>query len=85
MYDNALNSDMSSLQNVPCAIIPAQFVKNWRQWLSRPSDVLRPDMVDNTLLICEHGLLALDPNSPTDLDSSLAIIKRSDWEILENL
>jgi ubiquitin carboxyl-terminal hydrolase 48 len=42
-------------------------------------------MVDNSAFICEHDLLAVDPNSPLDFDSTLAIIKRSDWDVLETL
>ena len=84
MYDNALNRNSIFLENVPCVLIPVQFLKNWRQWLNRPTET-KPEKVDNSPFICEHDLLAVDPNSTLDLDSTLAIIKRSDWDILETL
>ncbi|OBZ75519.1 Ubiquitin carboxyl-terminal hydrolase 48 [Grifola frondosa] len=85
MHDNALNGNTVLLENVPCAIVPAQFIRSWRQWLLRPGEVCRPEGVDNSSFICEHGMLVLDPNSASDLDSSVAIIKRSDWDVLEEL
>ena len=51
----------------------------------RPGDVARPEAVDNSQFICEHGLLAFDPNVSGDLDASMTIIKRSDWDALEEL
>ncbi|GBE82261.1 cysteine proteinase [Sparassis latifolia] len=85
MHDNALNGNTALLENVPCAIVPAHFVRAWRQWLLHPVEVQRPESVDNSQFLCEHGLLCLDPNSGTDLDSSVAIIKRSDWDVLEDI
>jgi len=85
MHDNTLNGNMALLENVPCAIVPAHFIRSWRQWLLRPTETPRPDAVDNTPFICEHDLLAFDPNCPTDLNASLAVIKRSDWNALEML
>jgi hypothetical protein len=84
MHDSSLIKNTTSLENVPCALIPAQFLKSWRQWLNRPTEA-RPEKVDNTAFICEHNLLAVDPNSPLDFDSSLAVIKRKDWDVLETL
>ena len=84
MHDIKLTRNTTSLDNVPCVLIPARFLKSWRQWLNRPSDA-RPEKVDNTPFICEHDLLAIDPNSPLDSDSSFAVIKRSDWDVLETL
>ena len=34
---------------------------------------------------CEHGLLTFDPNVIGDVDTSMSIIKRSDWAVLEEL
>lgn len=85
MHDNTLSDDILLLEGVPYALIPTNFVKNWKQWLNRPTETVRPDSIDNTSFICEHDKLVLDPNSPTDLDSSLVVIKRSDWEVLETL
>lgn len=85
MHDNALNGNTLLLENVPCAIVPARFVRAWRQWLIRPAEVSRPDGVDNSQFLCEHGLLALDPNANSDMDSSVAVVKRTDWEIIQEL
>jgi len=85
MHDYALSGNLTLLEHVPCAIVPAQFVRSWRQWLARPTEAARPEAVDNTVFICEHEMLVLDPNIPMDLDSSVAIIKRSDWESLEEM
>lgn len=84
MHDNIVTRNTTSLDNVPCVLIPAQFLNRWRQWLNRPT-ATRPEKVDNTAFICEHNLLAIDPNSALDFDSSLAVIKRSDWDVLETL
>lgn len=85
MHDNALTGSTLDLENVPCAILPAQFVRSWRRWLLRPAAIPRPAMVDNTHFICEHGKLVFDPNSPGDLNITIAMVKRSDWDILEDL
>jgi len=42
-------------------------------------------MIDNTLFICEHDKLVFDPNNPADLDPSISIIKRTEWDYLESL
>ena len=85
MHDNALNGNTQLLENVPCAIVSAQFVRTWKHWLLRPGEVPRPESVDNSAFICEHGLLSLDPNASSDLDSTVAIIKRGDWDLLQDL
>ncbi|CDO68332.1 hypothetical protein BN946_scf184799.g59 [Trametes cinnabarina] len=85
MHDNALNGNTALLEDVPCAIIPSQFVRSWRQWVMRPNELARPEAVDNSQFICEHGLLAFDPNESGDMDSSMTIVKRSDWDALEQL
>ena len=84
MHDNALAGNTNLLEHVPCALIPAHFIRSWRRWLFNPVNE-RPESVDTSQFICKHDLLVLDPNSSGDLDTSVAIIKRSDWEILETL
>jgi hypothetical protein len=83
MHEHAHTGNTSLLENVPCALIPAQFVRSWRQWLFHPGNG-RPHNVDTSQFICEHGLLTVDPNSPGDLDNA-AVIRRSDWEVLETM
>lgn len=85
MHDNALNGNTTLLEDVPCAIVQSHFVRSWRQWILRPGEVSRPEIVDNSLFVCEHGMLVFDPNITGDLDTSMAIIKRSDWNALEEL
>ncbi|KAJ7444900.1 hypothetical protein FB451DRAFT_1343700 [Mycena latifolia] len=85
MYDNALNGNISLLSDVPCALVPVGFVHAWRQWLGQPTEMIRPDRIDNTPFICEHELLAIDPNCPTDIDGSLVVVQRSDWDELERI
>ena len=85
MHDNALTGATRFLEHVPCALVPAQFIRLWKQWLFRPAGLPRPENVDNSPFICQHGLLVLDPNAAGDLDSSVAVITRSDWDILQEL
>ena len=85
MCDNALNGGIQLLERVPCAIVPAYFVRTWKQWLMHPADIPRPDGVDNSEFICQHGRLVIDPNVQSDLDTSAVIITRKDWETLEAL
>lgn len=85
MHDNALTGSNFDLENVPCAIVPAQFVKAWKKWLSRPGEATRPETVDNAPFFCEHGKLIIDPNCPGDLSTTVTIVKRSDWDALADL
>jgi hypothetical protein len=85
MHDNALTGATKFLEHIPCTIIPAQFVRTWKQWLFRPAELQRPEKVDSGRFVCDHGLLALDPNCAGDLDTSIAVITRSDWDVLESL
>jgi hypothetical protein len=84
MHEYALNGAMI-LEPASCAVVPAQFVRSWRQWLARPTEAMRPDAVDNTVFLCEHDRLVFDPNVPADFDSSIMVIRRTDWERLEGL
>jgi hypothetical protein len=85
MYENALNGNISLLSDVPCALVPMVFFRAWHQWLNQPTEMTRPDRIDNTPFICEHEMLAFDPNCPTDVDGLLVVIQRSDWDELERL
>jgi ubiquitin carboxyl-terminal hydrolase 48 len=85
MYENGLTRNTAFLENIPCCIVPTKFIRDWKQWLLKPTEVARPTIVDLKELNCEHKLIALDPNSPSDMDSSITLITRSDWDILESL
>ncbi|KAF9246150.1 hypothetical protein BU15DRAFT_39647 [Melanogaster broomeanus] len=84
MHDNALIGNTLLLENIPCAVLPADFIRNWRKWLSRPTDA-RPDKIDTSPLFCEHGNLVFDPNASNDWDNSIALIQMSEWRILDGL
>ncbi|KAJ7724461.1 hypothetical protein DFH07DRAFT_854832 [Mycena maculata] len=85
MYENALNGNISLLSDVPCALVPEAFVHAWREWVSQPAEEIRPDRIDNTPFICPHEMLAIDPNCPTDIQGSLVVIQRADWDELAKL
>ncbi|KAG6860930.1 hypothetical protein C0995_005885 [Termitomyces sp. Mi166 len=80
-----LSEDSVAADNVSCAIIPIDFAKKWRKWLERPTDSPRPERVDNTRFLCEHDMLVIDPNVPSEFESMTLLILRSDWDILESL
>ncbi|KAF8843558.1 cysteine proteinase [Paxillus ammoniavirescens] len=85
MHDNALIGNTLLLENILCAVLPADFVRTWRKWLSRPTEAPRPNKVDTSPLFCEHGNLVFDPNAQNDWDSSIALIQMSEWLILHEL
>jgi hypothetical protein len=84
MQENALNGNTALLENVPCALVPANFVREWRLWILRPGHHPRPARLDNSPYLCDHDRLALDLNGG-DLDRSVCLIRRPDWDALEEL
>ena len=84
MQENALNGNTALLENVACALIPASFVREWKLWILRPGHHPRPACLDNSPFLCDHNLLALDLNRG-DLDRSVCLVRRSDWEVLKEL
>ncbi|KAG1891149.1 hypothetical protein F4604DRAFT_1876310 [Suillus subluteus] len=85
MHDNALTGNTLLLENVPCAILPAHFVRLWRKWVTRPTDGRRPEGVNNSQFLCEHGHLLFDPNCPNDWDTSIAVVQMTEWMLLADL
>lgn len=85
MHDNALTGNTLLLENVPCAILPAHFVRLWRKWVTRPTDGPRPEGVNNSQFLCEHGHLVFDPNCPNDWDNSIAVVQMTEWMLLTDL
>lgn len=65
--------------------MPAEFIHSWRSWLLKPGTVQRPDSVDNSFLICEHGKLVIDLSNAHEFDEDLAVVTEGEWEILKNL
>ncbi|TFK42426.1 hypothetical protein BDQ12DRAFT_644097 [Crucibulum laeve] len=82
---DALTFGLDGSQSPFFTVLPTHFLNGWRKWVDNPTVHTRPGKVDNTPFLCEHEMLAFDPNCPTDLDSTLAIIKSEDWDILETL
>lgn len=66
------------------ALVPFSFIRDWRLWISKPKDTPRPEAIDNSWWICEHGSLTHDPNCPGDLDG-MVLILRTEWNMLEGL
>ena len=67
------------------AVLSTQFIKNWKRWVSNPLEQQRPERIDNTQFFCHHELLAIDLNCPSDLDSSIMIIRRDEWNVLNSM
>lgn len=72
-------------ENTPCAVIPTPFYKCWKRWVDHPAENTRPDTVDNEPFFCEHRLLIFDPNCQTDVDSTVTVIRREEWDALQRL
>lgn len=68
----------------PCAVVPEIFMRCWRQWLLRPTEAPRPELLDNSRFLCRHGKLSFDPNIEGDIDG-IAYVKLNDWNILEEM
>lgn len=85
MYENALSPNNTRLlQDVPCALIPADFVRTWRHYVYRPIKYPRPAGLDTACFVCKHDKLNIDPNS-NDLDSTICVIRRDDWDALTEM
>lgn len=85
MYENALGPNNTRLlQDVPCALVPADFARTWKQYIYRPMKYPRPEILDTTCFVCEHGKLNIDPNS-NDLDSTICVVRRDDWDALAEM
>lgn len=81
MLEYASDKDLF-LENVSCALIPLDFLRSWRRWINKPLEVTRPNNLDNSVFFCEHKMLNLDF---PDIESTAAIIKRTEWDQLETL
>lgn len=85
MFEHSLTGNMYFLEDVPCALVPAVFVRAWKQWITRPTESPRPGDIDTSPFLCEHQHLMFDPNCRSDIGEVLCIIKRVEWEILATL
>ncbi|KAF8498895.1 hypothetical protein JB92DRAFT_956190 [Gautieria morchelliformis] len=80
-----LDMDPDVVPGVSQVIVPAEFLRQWRAWISRPQENARPGTIDNTWLICQHKRLIIDPSVPQDLRKLLSLVSLADWEILQDL
>ncbi|TCD68915.1 hypothetical protein EIP91_009466 [Steccherinum ochraceum] len=85
MYDMAVISTTSAVEGEPCAIIPKHFASSWKQWLFRPTELQRPEGIDNTRFLCRHSNLIIDPNVASDVEGEVVVVRRQDYDVLENL
>ncbi|KAF8163463.1 hypothetical protein B0H34DRAFT_795175 [Crassisporium funariophilum] len=85
LLEQSLDAWTESVVAQPYAVIPSQFVKSWKRWLASSCENTRPETVDNASFLCEHGLLAFDPNCSIDLESTITIIRREEWDVLGTL
>lgn len=67
------------------AIVPTDFLRQWRSWINRPHEKPRPGPLDNTWLLCKHGRLIIDPNVSKDLNTSISLVPLPEWAILQEL
>lgn len=62
------------------ALLPTTFMVQWNAWTASPTTNSRPESIDTRFLLCEHGLLNVDPSREVDLDSDLVwVIKYDHW------
>lgn len=73
------------IKGASCAIIPSEFVREWRLWIQRPGDAQRPTGVDNSHLMCEHGDLIVNLTDSDDFDEDLAVVSVEEWEKISSL
>jgi ubiquitin carboxyl-terminal hydrolase 48 len=66
-------------------IIEASFIRTWRTWLQKPSDIERPASAETNDFFCAHGDLLLDFSNPSDFDDNLAVVTEQEYEILSQL
>lgn len=87
MYDSSTITHRSALEKVPYCFIPTKFLRDWKQWILKPTEVARPEEIDLWHLVCQCGFggFAINPNSALDLNSPIALILKSDWDILKEL
>ena len=82
--EDHFNSIMA-LADGPCAIVPSQFIRDWKRWVENGGEAIRPARIGTQELICEHGGLLIDLLDQHALDNSIAIISLKEWSTLLTL
>ncbi|KAF9526995.1 cysteine proteinase [Crepidotus variabilis] len=85
IYEPSLDDWSRGTGIISYAMLSSRFLKDWKRWLHNPSENPRPCKIDNAPLICQHDLLVVDPDCKTDMDTSITIIKRDDWDVLNSI
>ena len=73
------------IKDSPSAIVPSGFIREWRSWIQRPGDAQRPEGVDNSYIICEHGNLNVNLSDFGDFNEDFAIVSMAEWTTLSSL
>ncbi|KAG8769316.1 hypothetical protein FRC15_004641 [Serendipita sp. 397] len=78
---NPLTNGKIVLTGVTYALIPTNWVRSWMSWIGEPRRHSRPADVDNSIFLCSHDLLALDPCDATSLmNTDLSLVTLMQWE-----
>ncbi|KAH8116817.1 cysteine proteinase [Phellopilus nigrolimitatus] len=85
LHNDKVFGRQSIMDNIPCAIVPSAFIHEWTSWLVKPGEARRPVAIDNSYMLCDHGLLNVDLSDEFDFDDTLAVVTRAEWDLLQNL
>lgn len=70
------------VSGVSYAILPSAFLAHWKMWVAKPLVTERPERIDNSLMLCEHGLLLIDPAAPEDFrDDAICVVEEKHWRM----
>ncbi|KAG0370867.1 Ubiquitin carboxyl-terminal hydrolase 48 [Gamsiella multidivaricata] len=63
------------------------FMKSWLNYVKRPMGNARPTTIDNSSLLCRHGLFVFDLHHPVDAenDEDIFLVKEDEWMYLRAL
>ncbi|KAF9907802.1 hypothetical protein EC991_010494 [Linnemannia zychae] len=64
--------------------VSGEFMEKWQSFVKDPTNNKRPDMVDNSELLCKHNLFRFDFDDPVDQrnDDDISLIGERDWSYL---
>jgi hypothetical protein len=66
-------------------LIPYSFAYHWNRGARSPLIHERPDSIDNSPFLCEHGRLIIDFSDVSKYDPEYALIDQATWDKLCNL
>ncbi|KAF9121814.1 hypothetical protein BGW39_010236 [Mortierella sp. 14UC] len=64
--------------------VSGEFMEKWQSFVKDPANNKRPEMIDNSHLLCKHDLFRFDFDNPVDLnnDDDIALFEEKDWSYL---